>query len=146
METLITIVNLILLGGLIISPLLILYWLNRRNVKYKFFAYLFIGLVTTATITFTFAWWADASDGILLTHYGYNFDTIDDIERYEKVAQENIERVKDLEFSRMGIGWPLKAIIIYEYYSPYLLLVYLIVYLIMIAKNKKEDTPAIPDL
>ncbi|MEQ8241865.1 hypothetical protein [Fulvivirga sp.] len=139
MEILITIVSFLFLGGLLISPFLILYALNRKNTKYKFIAYLAFGILVTATITFTFAWWADTSNEILLTHYGYNFDAIDDTELYEKVTQENIERVKSLEISMMGIGWPLRAIMTYEYYSPYLLIIFLAVYLLRAIRAKKAD-------
>lgn len=136
MEILTTIVSFILLGGLIVSPFLILYGLNRRNAKYKFIAYLTIGIIITATITLTFAWWADTSNQILLSQYGYNFDAMNDTERFAMVTPENMKRVKSIEISMMGIGWPLKAFMAYVFYSPYLLIAYLIVYLVK--RNKKE--------
>ena len=84
--------------------------------------------MTTASITLTFAWWADTSDQMLLEHYGYNFDAMNHTERFGKVSPDNMERVKSLEISIMGIGWPLKAIMTYVFYSPYLLIVYFITY------------------
>ena len=133
-----TIVSFILLGGLIVSPFLILYGLNRRNTKYKFIAYLTFGTIITATIAFAFAWWADTSNQILLSHYGYDFNAMNEKGRFTKVTFENMERVKSLEISMMGIGWPLKAFMTYVFYSPYLLLVYLIVYIVKRNKEKKE--------
>jgi hypothetical protein len=143
MEILTTILSIILLGGLIISPFLILHRLKGRNVKYKFIVYLTVGVLITATITLIFAWWTDISNEILLSHYGYDFDAMNDIERFTNVTEENMKRVKNLEISIMGLGWPLKAIMTYVFYFPYLLLVYLITYILKKYKKEKEYTPNI---
>jgi 4-amino-4-deoxy-L-arabinose transferase-like glycosyltransferase len=143
MEILTTTISFILLGGLIISPFIILYVLKKRNVKHKFLSYLTLGLIITATITLIFAWWTDISNEILLSHYGYDLDAMNDIERFTNVTEENMKRVKTLEISIMGIGWPLKAIMTYVFYSPFLLLVYLITYLFKKYKKEKEHTPNI---
>jgi hypothetical protein len=76
----------------------------------------------------TFGWWTDYSDNKLLEHYGYNFDAMNDTERFANVSIDNMERVKSLETSIMGIGWPLKVMISYVFYLPYLLIVYLVNY------------------
>jgi len=136
MEILTKIISFILLAGLISSPFLILYGLKRRNVKYKFIAYLTFGILITAAISLTLAWWSNTSNQILLSHYGYDIEAMNDTERFSKVTVENMERVKSLEISLMGIGWPLKAIMTYVFYAPYLLLVYLIIYLFKRHKNK----------
>lgn len=60
LDILTTIVSFFILGGLITSPFLILYWLNRRSVKYEFMAYLALGITTTAILTFLLAWWSYA--------------------------------------------------------------------------------------
>ena len=130
MEILTAIISFILLAGLIGFPFLILYRLNKRNIKYKFIAYLTLGVIISATITLTFAWWADTSDQILLSHYGYDFTADNDTERFANVTEGNMERVKSLEYHMMGVGWPLKAIMVFVFYSPYLLIVYLVIYLI----------------
>lgn len=54
---------------------------------------------------------------------------MNDKERFEKVSHGNIERVQSLETSIMGIGWPLKVILTYVFYSPYLLIVYLVTFI-----------------
>jgi hypothetical protein len=138
MEILTTILSIILLGGLIISPFLILHRLKGRNVKYKFIVYLTIGILITATITLIFAWWTDISNEILLSHYGYDFEAMNNIERFSNVTEENMKRVKNLEISIMGIGWPLKAFMAYLFYFPYLLLGYLVVYIVKRIKKKKN--------
>ncbi|TKG94676.1 hypothetical protein EYV94_12080 [Puteibacter caeruleilacunae] len=126
MESLVTIISFVLLGGLIVSPFLVLKYLNRHCAKYKFITYLILGVISTATITLLFGWWCNLSDELLLSHLGYNFDAMTYTERYAKVLPENIIRVKELETSLMGIGWPLKAMITYLVYSPYIPVVYLI--------------------
>ncbi|MVN23467.1 hypothetical protein [Mucilaginibacter arboris] len=137
METLTTITSLFLLVGLALSPIFILRRLDKLKVKYKFIAYLTTGIVTTVFITLVFAWLTDVSDKMLLTHYGYNIDGMNEIEFYRQVFPENMERVKSLEKSVMGIGWPIKATMTYVIYFPYFLTVYLISYIIQ--KNKKKN-------
>jgi hypothetical protein len=138
MEIIVTIVSLLLFVGLILSPILILRIVNRSNMKYKFIAYLTIGLIATAIIALTLAWWAYTSDIMLLKHYGYNSDGMSETEYYGKVLPENIDRVKSIELSIMGIGWPLKAIMTFVFYSPYLLIVYFLTYLIGKTSAKKD--------
>ena len=128
METIFDIISLTLFLGLIFSPIIIIWRLNRLNVRYKFIIYLTICVLTTATIALTFGWWTDYSDNKLLEHYGYNFDAMNDTERFANVSIDNMERVKSLETSIMGIGWPLKVMISYVFYLPYLLIVYLVNY------------------
>jgi len=105
--------------------------------------YLILGLIITAGITWTFAWWTDYSDQLLMSHYGYDFDAMNDTERFGKVLDENLERVKELEIGHFGIGWPLKAIMTYIFYSPYLLIVYLIGKVIRKMKQKRNDENAL---
>ena len=136
METITTIVSLILLIGLVLSPVLIMRRLNKLNIKNKFTSYLTSGIVITALITIMLAWWMGTSDRMLLAHYGYNIDGMNETEFYERVSPENMERVKSLETSIMGIGWSLKAIITYVVYIPYLLMVYCISYVIQKSRIK----------
>jgi hypothetical protein len=124
MEAITTIISLLLFIGLILSPILIIKRQNKLNGKYKFISYLALGLVISAILTFTYAWWSATSDKMLLAHYGYNIDGMNETEFYGKVAPENMEQVKRLETSIMGIGWPLKAIMMCVVCFPYLLIVY----------------------
>lgn len=136
MEILITIVSFLLLIALITSPILILIGLKRRKIeKYKFITYLTLGVFITSIITLAFGWWSDTSREILLSYYGYEFDSMNETERFANVSSENLDRVKSLEISMMGIGWPLKTIITFALYSPYLLFIYVVTYLIQ--KNQK---------
>ena len=89
-----------------------------------------IGVFLTAILAFVFAWWSYKSDLILLKHYGYDIDGMNETEFYGKVLPENMDKVKGFETSIMGIGWPLKAIMTFIFYLPYLLIIYGATYLI----------------
>ena len=139
METLTTILSLSLLLGIMICPILVLLGLRKFYLKSNFIVYLILTIKTTSILTLLFAWWSDASNQILLSHYGYDVEAINDTERYGNVSPQNLERVKRLEVSMMGVGWPLKALMSYVLYSPYLLIIYLISN--SLKKYKKQHTP-----
>lgn len=138
MEALSTVISIILLLGLIGAPILLFVVIQKINrLKFRFLIYLILGLITTSGITLTFAWWTDTSNQLLLSHYGYDHYAMNETERFAKVADKNMERVKKLETSLFGVGWPVKAIMTFVFYSPYLLIVYLIGLLISRMKGKK---------
>lgn len=78
--------------------------LGERAVFYFFF-----GIILMTSVSILFAWWGDKSDMLLLEHYGYNYYAMNDEERYGNVNAENMEEVKQLETSTMGVGWPIGA-------------------------------------
>lgn len=130
------IISFILILGLISIPILLFLIIkNRSGLKYSFLIYLFVGLIITVSITWTFAWWVDYSNQLLMNHYGYDFNAMNNKERFENVELENFEKVKQLEIKYCGIGWPLKAVITFFFYSPYLLVVYLVGQLILRIKR-----------
>ena len=139
MEILTTTITFLLLIALIVSPSFIIFGLNKLNLKYKFLLYLFSGIIITSILTFLLAFWSDWSNKILLSHYGYDFDAMNDVERYRNVTKENLGKVKGLEISMMGIGWPLKAFMADSIYLPYLLIVYILTYFYKKNKTKKEQ-------
>jgi hypothetical protein len=141
MEIIITIISLFILIGLALSPIFLVKRLDRLKVKYRFITYLATGTVITMLISLVFAWWTDASDKMLLSDYGYNIDGMNETEFYGEVAPENMERVKSLQKSITAIGWPLKAIMTYVVFLPYLLAVYFVSYIAR--KYKKRTTPNI---
>ena len=126
MEILIKTITFLFLLGLIFSPIFILIKVNKFNVRFKFIIYLIIGIISSALIMFAFAWWSNKSDLILLKHYGYNIDGMNETEFYGKVLPENMDKVKNIETSIMGIGWPLKAIMSFTFYIPYLFVVFIV--------------------
>ena len=137
MEGLIMIVTFALLIGMIASPVVILVALNKLKARYKFATFIGVGVITTAIIAVIFGWWSDASKEILLLHYGYDFEAMNETERFAKVSEDNMERVKTLEMSAMGVGWPVRALISYLVYSPYLLTLYLAVYFVNVLIRRR---------
>lgn len=137
MEATIDLISLTLIIVLIICPVIIIWTLNRNKIRFKFLKYLIICSCIAAIVVLVYGWWVDYSNNKLLEHYGYNIDAINDNERFANVSFENMERVKSLEKSIMGIGWPLKVMINYILYSPYLLIVYLVNFFLG-QKNRKS--------
>lgn len=125
METLVTMSNYLILGLILIAPILILIILKRLKAKQNLIIYTLLNLLLSGILILIFAWWSDESALILLKHYGYNLNGINEAELYENVLQENIEQVKNLEVSIMGIGWPVKAMFGYIMFIPYLILIYI---------------------
>ncbi len=125
METIIKIADLLILGLIISTPILLLLILEKLNTKRTFLVYLLIGLFVLGILIFTFSWWCDKSNMMLLRNYGYNIDGMNDIEIYGNVSPNDLEQIKRLETSIMGIGWQLKALFGYVFVIPYLLFIYL---------------------
>jgi len=124
MEILITISNFLLLGLIVLAPILTLTILKRLKTKKTVLIYFLIGLPTLGMLILFFAWWGNESNLILLKHYGYNIDGMSEMEYYGNILPENLDKVKSLEISTMGIGWPLHAIFGWVMIIPYLIIVY----------------------
>ena len=140
METIIKIADLLILGLIFSTPILLLLKLENSQTKRTFLVYFLTCLIVLGILIFVSAWWNDKSNLILLRNYGYNIDGMNNIEIYGKVSPSNMEQVKRLETSIMGIGWPLKAIIGYVFAVPYLLFIYLGKMLIKrLANNRMKE-------
>jgi hypothetical protein len=140
-EILVDAINILLLLLLVSSPIIIVRFLNKSTIKFKFISYFTIGLFVTAIIILFFAWWSATSKIILLKHYDayfFNPDSNSYQVSYEKVSAENSERVKSLETGIMGIGWPLKAIFMFVCFLPILVIVYSFNNLIVKIKKDKN--------
>lgn len=131
MEILVYAISFALFISLIIFPIFILNKLYKRRIKNTLFSYLAISLITTFCLCLFIAWWSNFSKEILLSHYGYDFDPMND--HLKNVKIENLNRVKSLRKSIMGVGWPLKAFFIFPVYSIYLFIIYPVYFL---NKNK----------
>lgn len=139
METLIIISNFLILGLIIIAPILILYIIKRLKTKRTVIIYSLIGLSVLGILMLIFAWWSYESDLILLKHYGYNIDGMNEAEFFGNVLPKNLDTVKRLETSIMGIGWPVKAIFGFVMTIPYLIFVYIGKVLIDRIMTKKNE-------
>jgi amino acid transporter len=129
MEKLITLVSFLLFVGILLCPILLLRKIKKTRIRYKFLTYLTIGLFLNAVIALVFAWWNYTSDIMLLEHYGYDIDGMNETEFYGNVIPENMDKVKSIQRSIMGIGWPLKAIFAFVFCSPWIIIVYFVFYL-----------------
>ncbi|OIV42324.1 hypothetical protein [Flavobacterium johnsoniae] len=138
MEDLNTAIKFAFLIILVISPILLLNKLYKRDLKMLFISYLITSIAITFSLVLIMAWWSHFSIELLLSHYGYDSNLLTEAERLKNVTAENLDRVKTLDSSRMGIGWPLKAILFYIFYSPYLLIVYFGCYFYRKSKLSKQ--------
>ncbi len=129
MEKLITLVSFSLFVGILLCPILLLRKIKTTKIRYKFLTYLTIGLFLNAVIVLVFAWWSYTSDLMLLEHYGYDIDGMNEAEFYGNVIPENMDKVKSIQRSITGIGWPLKAIFAFVFCSPWIIVVYFVFYL-----------------
>ena len=145
MEKLITLVSFSLFVGILLCPILLLRKIKTTKIRYKFLAYLTIGLFLNAVIVLVFAWWSYTSDLMLLEHYGYNIDGMNEAEFYGNVIPENMDKVKSIQRSIMGIGWPLKAIFAFVFCSPWIIVVYFVFYLTDKIKLNKLKIPSSVD-
>jgi hypothetical protein len=140
MEILRNLLSLLFLLGLISVPVLLFFVTKvRYRIRFAFITYLVSGLILTAGIMCAFAWWADYSRELDMIDYGYDFDGMNTTERFQNVDRVNLEKVKQLEIGYYGIGWSLKAIMSYVFYSPYLLLVYAVGVIIRKVKGKNGE-------
>lgn len=119
-------IKFILLIVIIMAPIILLNRLHKRHLKNTFVPYLIFGTIIMFPLLLSIAWWGDFSTRILLSHLGYNFEAMNNVERFKNVTIEDLVKVKNLEKEMLGIGWPLKAILFYLFlYCPYLFIVYL---------------------
>ena len=145
MEKLITLVSFSLFVGILLCPILLLRKIKTTKIRYKFLTYLTIGLFLNAVIVLVFAWWSYTSDLMLLEHYGYDIDGMNETEFYGNVIPENMDKVKSIQRSIMGIGWPLKAIFAFVFCSPWIIVVYFVFYLTDKIKLNKLKIPSSVD-
>jgi len=139
MDTLLTIVDFLVLGLIIAIPILLLHILKWSTIEHYSIYYFSIGLLLLGLAIYFFAWWTYEADMMRLEYYGYNIDGMNDEEFYGKVLPENMEKVKSIQISVMGIGWKLKAIFGFIAAIPYLLIVYIGYILLQLIKRIKRN-------
>lgn len=138
MEIIIEYISNIILVTFILFPFIISYIAYKRKFSLTSFQNILIIGFISILITIFFAWWSYHSDMYLLKYYGYDFDGLGHNEIYGHVASETMHKVKELETSIMGIGWPLKAIFASVFYLPYVFLL-----IIIIKRLKKKNHNAL---
>ena len=116
LEFLITISYMILLLSFLAFPIFILRKMKELKIKFIKIKFTFYVLIICLSLSVICAFWKDYSSEILLKSYNayvLNPDSGTEQVEYENVKSENIQRVKQLEHTIMGIGWPLRAIFIF---------------------------------
>ncbi|MEN2414687.1 hypothetical protein [Flavobacterium mesophilum] len=119
-------------------PIVLLTILYKRNFKNILFFYTIISIITTFLLFLVAAWWTYYSNKILMSYYGYDFQSMNFEEGLKNVSPQNIAKTKTLHQNTLGIGWPLKAFISFPLYIPYLLFVYLTTLLYRKVKLKSK--------
>lgn len=139
MEKLIGISNILIIGLILVLPILLLRILNKQRIRRKLIYYFLIGILLLGLIICISAWWNHKADLMLLKHYGYNIDGMNETEFYGNVLSENMQKVKNIETSVMGIGWPLKAIFGIIMITPYLGIIYILNWFTERIRKKKNE-------
>lgn len=86
-------------------------------------------LISTGLISFMLvigAYWPELYRELQLDCMGFNFEGLNDAERTKDVLPEMRDEAKDLYWSNIGIGWPLKALIWIVILLPYPLVIFLL--------------------
>ena len=111
MNVIFGILNIIILISILGSPYFVSKKVEKVLSKNRIFTSIVISIFIVVFLSFVFAWWTDYSNILLMKYYGYDFGIMgNEIDRLKNVDPKNIETVKQLKISIMGIGWPLKAI------------------------------------
>ena len=108
----------ILMFSFLLIPVITLRKMKALKIKYINIKFVISTILICAILSIFSPFWKNYSSEILLRSYNayeYNPDSGNEQVEYENVKSENIERVKQLEKTIMGIGWPLKAIFIFTF-------------------------------
>lgn len=110
--------------GVLLVLLPIIFFLFLRDIKkFKFLFYLFLTLTFGIVFLFLFAKHSNRQNEILLKQCGGDVENLWSMD-YSQVLPENIEKVKSLQISLSGLGWPMKAMMVSPFYLIYTVLIY----------------------
>lgn len=131
--------NLILILAVFILP----FFINKKMKSYNYDKW--VKLILTSTLCLVIAAFLtvlyiyssiELSNNIILALMGFNEDGLTDFEYYQNVKPEDLIKAKEIRESQMGIGWPLKAILIFVFLiMPY----QLIISTVLVIVDKKID-------
>lgn len=137
MEITVSAITYLVFIGLIVCPFFLKNRIEKLQTKNNFLIYLVTIIFASFLMTTVFAWWVNYSDTLLLNYYGYNFDGMNEKEFYRNVAAKDLKRVKELEASISGIGWPAKVMLLSPFSFLYMLTAY---FAVIFFKRKTEVT------
>jgi len=69
--------------GLLVVPILLYNFIHKYSFKLKLALFIATALFVTITLMSVFSWWSYTSDLILLKHYGFNADGMNEAEFME---------------------------------------------------------------
>ncbi len=140
MQHIVSVIDVLISVIMVITPFVVPLWLKQKGYVTNLFLSSVLSLMVSALLIFLFGYWSDLSVNLRLTDLGFDFEGLSDQERLRKVAPALRDEALKLYQSRMGIGWPLKAIFGTIFFIPYQIaasgLVFLVRYL-----NKRGQIP-----
>ncbi|WP_159635565.1 hypothetical protein [Sphingobacterium composti Ten et al. 2007 non Yoo et al. 2007] len=98
------------LGALLVLLPIIFFLFLRDIKKFKFLFYLFLTLTFGIVFLILLANYLDKENAYQLSQYS--------------LASEDLEKINSLKRSLMGIGWPMKAMMVSPFYLIYTVLIY----------------------
>ena len=113
MEILGIVVHFALLAAIVVVPIIVV------SKGYDFLWTNIISLPIICFLLVLMAYWPYFYTDFRLELMGFNFDGMSEAERVRNVLPELREEAKELYWSNMGIGWPLKAIFGIVLFTPY---------------------------
>lgn len=104
MEVLVLISSWLIVFGFILSLTSAFRSIYNHHSPHKFLRYLLFSLFISIAFAIGFAWWADLSNELLLSYYGYDADGMNESEFFRNVKKEDLQAVQELITSQQGIG------------------------------------------
>lgn len=114
MDILCTIIDLLLLMSFMWTPVIIANFLRKNHHKNQLIKYVVGSLTALGLLSVAWPYWNYKSNQMLLSHYGYNEDGLNETEFYRNVKPENVPIVKEIIVSESGLGWPEKSFFIFQ--------------------------------
>jgi hypothetical protein len=95
---------------ILITPFAMPFLLRKKGYVTSLILSSFLSFTACALLVSFSAYWSDLSVTLRLDYLGFDFDGWSDKDRVRNIAPELRDEAIKLYQSRMGVGWPLKAI------------------------------------
>lgn len=126
----------LILLGILIMPFTMPLRLRRNGSVASLLLSSFLSLIVCVLLVSLLAYLPDLYADLRLDYLGFDFDGWSDEERVRNIAPELRNEAMKLYQSRMGIGWPLKAIMGSILLIPYQIVASIFVF--MVSKKLKK--------
>ena len=111
MQYIVSAVSFFILVMILITPFAMPFLLRRKvSVASLILSSFLLSFISCGLLVSFFAYWPDLYASLRLDYLGFDFDGWSDKDRVRNIAPELRDEAIKLYQSRMGIGWPLKAI------------------------------------